>query len=136
MLTKYKHNRVFMRSIKGFIKLAVEFGIDIIPYYGFGETDLYRHGMWEILSKYCLRVSSLRIANFVSRKIAPFISVAYFFLTQILRILLFAVALVFLFFRILLFLLVSHLFDTGFSCWSALGTDCQIFCHRCSFFTK
>ena len=42
MLTKYQHHRVFMRTRKGFVKLAVEFGIDIIPYYGFGETNLYR----------------------------------------------------------------------------------------------
>lgn len=35
-----KH-RVWLNTRKGFVRLAVEFGLDIIPIYAFGETDLF-----------------------------------------------------------------------------------------------
>lgn len=42
MLTEYGKFKIFLRHRKGFVKLAVEFGVDIIPYFCFGETHAYR----------------------------------------------------------------------------------------------
>jgi len=42
MLTRYQQQRSYIRTRKGYARLAVEFGIDVIPAYSFGETDLYK----------------------------------------------------------------------------------------------
>jgi len=41
MLTIEGRHRVYLNSRKGFVRLAVEFGADLVPNYAFGETDLY-----------------------------------------------------------------------------------------------
>eukprot|EP00238_Polyblepharides_amylifera_P015811 CAMPEP_0196582012 /NCGR_PEP_ID=MMETSP1081-20130531/37023_1 /TAXON_ID=36882 /ORGANISM="Pyramimonas amylifera, Strain CCMP720" /LENGTH=312 /DNA_ID=CAMNT_0041902465 /DNA_START=57 /DNA_END=995 /DNA_ORIENTATION=+ len=41
MLTKEGEHHVYINNRKGFIKLALEFGVDLVPVYTFGETDLY-----------------------------------------------------------------------------------------------
>lgn len=41
--TVYKEHRVYLAARKGFIKLAIEEGADLVPVYAFGETDLYNH---------------------------------------------------------------------------------------------
>jgi hypothetical protein len=42
--TIFKENRV-MSSRKGFIRLAIEEGADLVPVYAFGETNLYYHSL-------------------------------------------------------------------------------------------
>jgi len=41
MMTEYGKFKIFLKNRKGFVKLAVEFGVDIIPYFCFGETHAY-----------------------------------------------------------------------------------------------
>jgi len=41
MLTIEGRHRVFINTRKGFARLAVEYGTDLIPVYTFGETNLY-----------------------------------------------------------------------------------------------
>jgi len=41
MLTIEGKQRVYLNNRKGFARLAVEFGCDLVPIYAFGETSLY-----------------------------------------------------------------------------------------------
>jgi len=41
MLTIEGKHRLFINHRKGFVRLAVEFGCDLVPLYAFGETSLY-----------------------------------------------------------------------------------------------
>jgi len=41
MMTEYGRFKIFLTRRKGFVKLAVEHGVDIIPYFVFGETHAY-----------------------------------------------------------------------------------------------
>lgn len=43
LLTKRGKERVYLSGRKGFIKLALEQGLEIVPVYAFGESDLYEH---------------------------------------------------------------------------------------------
>lgn len=45
-LTVYGEAGMYIRSRKGFCKLALEYGCDIVPVYVFGETLLYRDIPW------------------------------------------------------------------------------------------
>lgn len=42
------HERVFLRTRKGFVKYALRHGYDLVPCYNFGESDLFSNvqGMW------------------------------------------------------------------------------------------
>jgi len=40
-LTEKGKNKIYINTRKGFVKLAVEYGASIYPYYAFGENDLY-----------------------------------------------------------------------------------------------
>jgi len=42
------HERVFLRTRKGFVKYALRHGYDLVPCYTFGETDLFSNlqGLW------------------------------------------------------------------------------------------
>mmetsp|Transcript_29455 Transcript_29455/g.57683 ORF Transcript_29455/g.57683 Transcript_29455/m.57683 type:complete len:316 (+) Transcript_29455:156-1103(+) len=42
------HERVFLRTRKGFVKYALRNGYDLVPCYNFGETDLFSNlqGIW------------------------------------------------------------------------------------------
>ncbi|KDO23193.1 hypothetical protein SPRG_10001 [Saprolegnia parasitica CBS 223.65] len=42
MLAEYQKHHVFLRSRKGFVKLAIQHGAAIVPVYAFGENDLFR----------------------------------------------------------------------------------------------
>lgn len=46
ILTLYQRERVFLSSRKGFVKLAMEEGVDLIPVYSFGESHLYKHSSY------------------------------------------------------------------------------------------
>jgi len=41
MMTEYGKFKIFLKQRKGFVKLAVEYGVDILPYFCFGETHAY-----------------------------------------------------------------------------------------------
>ena len=41
--TIYKKHRLVLRDRKGFVKLAMQQGADLVPVYAFGETSLYKH---------------------------------------------------------------------------------------------
>ena len=46
ILTKRGQHRVYLKSRKGFVKLALQHGCSLVPVYVFGETDLYDH--WNV----------------------------------------------------------------------------------------
>jgi hypothetical protein len=41
--TEYKKHKLVLRERKGFVKLAMQQGADLVPVYAFGETSLYKH---------------------------------------------------------------------------------------------
>lgn len=43
MMTQKGKHRLFLKSRKGFVKLAIESGAKLVPIYVFGETDLFEH---------------------------------------------------------------------------------------------
>lgn len=42
LMTKPGEHKIFLKSRKGFIKLALQYGCDLVPTYAFGENELYR----------------------------------------------------------------------------------------------
>jgi len=43
MMTQRGKHRLFLKNRKGFVKLAIEAGAELVPVYVFGETDLFEH---------------------------------------------------------------------------------------------
>lgn len=43
METIYGEHRIFLKTRKGFVRLAIEQGASLVPVYAFGETELYYH---------------------------------------------------------------------------------------------
>lgn len=41
LMTKPGEHKIFLKSRKGFIKLALQYGCDLVPTYAFGENELY-----------------------------------------------------------------------------------------------
>jgi 1-acyl-sn-glycerol-3-phosphate acyltransferase len=41
LLSRYGEHTAYIQKRKGFIKLALKFGVPVVPCYCFGETDLY-----------------------------------------------------------------------------------------------
>jgi len=41
MLTREGEHHVYLKTRKGFCKLALEYGVALVPVYSFGETDMY-----------------------------------------------------------------------------------------------
>jgi len=46
LISEYGEHHVFLRQRKGFVKLALQFGIPLVPMYCFGETDLFKTSRW------------------------------------------------------------------------------------------
>lgn len=47
MLAERGDHTIYVKKRKGHIRLALEYGIPIVPGYAFGENDLYTHsGLW------------------------------------------------------------------------------------------
>lgn len=54
--TVYKKHIVMLSMRKGFVKLAIEEGAELVPVYAFGESDLYYHSRFLIdLRKYIVK---------------------------------------------------------------------------------
>jgi len=52
LMTERGKEKVFLSGRKGFVKLALEQGMEIVPVYAFGESDLYHHSsLWLDLRK-------------------------------------------------------------------------------------
>ena len=45
-MTERGQHRIYLKSRKGFVKLALQHGCSLVPIYVFGETDLYDH--WSV----------------------------------------------------------------------------------------
>lgn len=62
LLSKLDKHTLWINDRKGFCKLAVEFGIPIIPHYNFGETSMYTtkdylfNLRWWICSKFHIAI--------------------------------------------------------------------------------
>jgi hypothetical protein len=41
LMTKPNQHKIFLRTRKGFVKLALQYGTDLVPMYAFGENELY-----------------------------------------------------------------------------------------------
>jgi 2-acylglycerol O-acyltransferase 2 len=41
LMTKYGEQKIFLKSRKGFVKLAIQYGAHLVPMYAFGENELY-----------------------------------------------------------------------------------------------
>ena len=64
--TEYQQHRVFLSSRKGFVRLALVEGAELVPVYAFGETDLYHHSHFALpLRKYLVQKFGVRTSLFV-----------------------------------------------------------------------
>mmetsp|Transcript_37729 Transcript_37729/g.106615 ORF Transcript_37729/g.106615 Transcript_37729/m.106615 type:complete len:165 (-) Transcript_37729:93-587(-) len=70
MLTKEGEHHVFVSKRKGFIKLALEYGVDLVPVYTFGETDIYTTYSFMLAARLWI-CKNLRIALPLARGIGP-----------------------------------------------------------------
>mmetsp|Transcript_28309 Transcript_28309/g.53925 ORF Transcript_28309/g.53925 Transcript_28309/m.53925 type:complete len:313 (+) Transcript_28309:208-1146(+) len=70
MLTREGEHHVFLSKRKGFVRLALEHGVDLIPVYAFGETDLY--STYSLLFSLRLWIcKNLRVALPLARGVGP-----------------------------------------------------------------
>lgn len=49
--TEYQKHKVFLSSRKGFVRLALKEGAELVPVYAFGETDLYHHSHFALSAR-------------------------------------------------------------------------------------
>ncbi len=78
LMTKPGEHKIYLKSRKGFIKLAIEFGCDLVPTYAFGENELYhisefglefRKWIQEKFSvAFCITIGSPRWWNWIAPK--------------------------------------------------------------------
>jgi len=55
VLTDRRHERIFLRKRKGFVKYALEMGYDLLPVYHLGETQLF-HICWPFSTLFMVRL--------------------------------------------------------------------------------
>lgn len=68
LMTEYGVQQIYLKNRKGFIKLAIEYGVDLVPMYAFGENEVYTtHHFFPEIQKWLQRNLQLGITIFTGR---------------------------------------------------------------------
>lgn len=75
MLSQRGDHTIYVKRRKGHIKLALKYGVPIVPGYAFGETDLYTHSSFllSLRQEISKRLSTAILVAYGSSKWLPFL---------------------------------------------------------------